>query len=188
MLLENVHCPNCGSLLPFRAEDTPVRCAYCGGEFRFRREARDHLAGAGMTASMNLLAREAAARWLEERRAVLQAAKSAAEARHQREMWRLEHEGAVLSFWPLLFVSALMVGMIFILTGGVGTVAGATFIVAGVVLSVRGWMAQNRLADSEEGSARLFGEMMAQFDRREARLRLDRERIGSQIERLIGAM
>ena len=188
MLLEKVKCPNCGAPVNIRARDAFARCSYCGGQFRLMQDARIYQADAGIIMSANLLAREAAARWLDERWALLQIARSDAEAHHQRKMWQLEHEGALLSLWPLLSVLAFVVGLIFILAGGIGGFAGASLIVSGLVLSLRGWRAQDRLADYEEEIAHRFGETMTQFYHREVVLRQHRQRIQAQIEALMGAM
>ncbi len=179
MLLEKVKCPTCGAPVNIGSRDALARCSYCGGQFRIARDAY------GAQLAADFLARAAAARWLEEQSTMLQVGRAAAEARHQREMWQFEREGALLSFWPLLFILALVLGLIFILVGGIGAFAGAALVASGVALSLLGWQAQNRLADHEERSARLFGETMAQFDRREAGIRRQRERILTQIEALI---
>ncbi|MCC7354955.1 MAG: hypothetical protein IT330_14520 [Anaerolineae bacterium] len=190
MLLEAVRCPTCGALVNIGAQDAFARCSYCGGQFGVTRGLYGArlAAPAGITVSAQLLASTEAARWLEESSAILQAGRTAAEARHQREMWRLEHEGALLSFWPLLLVTTFVLGPIFILVGGMGVLAGATFIISGLALSLRGWQAQGRLADSEEKTVRRFSETMAQYDRRAAGIMQTTERIQTQIEAMIGAM
>jgi hypothetical protein len=180
MLLENVRCPHCGAPLQIGSQQQVVFCEFCGSRFQVRRDAA--------LERTDLLTIAASARWLDELLTVLEAGKSAADARHQREMWRLEHEAAWLSFWPLCLVTALVIGMVFILTGGYVEYAGAVFVVAGIVLSWYGWRAQSRHTAYEQEVGRKFVETMAGLEQREQGIRRSRTKIQTQIESLLGAM